>query len=91
MNDCPIHWGSAYKMLIHALKMEAAIETIILQHKHQDLAGFEISARDKRSLKELQAILEPFTKLAALSEADKSPTLPVVVPYYNLLLDTLST
>ena len=91
VGDCPTRWGSAYKMLTRALKMEDAVGTLTARYRRTDLANYVISVEEWQKLKILHGILEPFTKLAALSEADKCPTLPFVVPYYNLLLETLAT
>ena len=49
-----------------------------------------ISREEWSNLKTLHSLLEPFSKLATLFEADESPTLSLVVLYYDLLLETLT-
>ena len=88
LGDCPTRWGSAFKMISRALKMEDDVKAFTARYQRKT---YTISLDEWSILKTVHGLLQPFTKLATSSETDKYPGLPLVVPYYNLLLETLTT
>ena len=84
--DCVTRWGSTYKMIARAVKMEAAIEEYTLKYWSNGIVDYQILPEEWNTLKDINTILEPFTDLMSLSMIEKNPSLPFLVPYYNELL-----
>lgn len=82
--DCPTRWSSTYFFLKRALKLQAAINEIA---KDQDLRKNELQQEEWDILKEVFNFLESFAFITTYVEGTSYPTLSLVVPMYNKLLD----
>lgn len=82
--DCSTRWNSTYFLIQRALRLRAALTVQFEQLK------LPLDDEDWKSFTELDAFFNRFDKATNLCCADKYPTLSLVVPIYNVLMNQLS-
>ena len=84
--DYPERWSSTYFFLKRGLKLRPAIDDIA---EDQDLRKNKIQPDEWDILQEVFLFLEEFALVTAYIEGSEYPTLSLVLPMYNQLLNLL--
>jgi hypothetical protein len=84
--DCPTRWSSTYFFLKRSLKMRTALDEIA---KDQDLRKHKVQGNEWLILQEVFNFLKSFALITTYVEETSYPTLSLVVPMYNKLLNLL--
>lgn len=84
--DCPKQWSSTYFFLKRGLKLRRAIDEIA---KDQELCENELKEEEWLILEQVFSFLEKFALVTTYVETSHFPTLSLVIPMYNRLLNLL--
>ncbi|XP_057373479.1 uncharacterized protein LOC130694417 [Daphnia carinata] len=84
--DCREQWSSTYFFLKRGLKLRRAIDEIA---KDQELCQNELKEEDWLILEQVFSFLEKFALVTTYVETSHFPTLSLVIPMYNRLLNLL--
>jgi hypothetical protein len=103
--DCPTRWNSTYHMLISNLKLRKSIGDFILRQENltfeeevqDELGVVKVSVLKARSIpvqewdnvETIVDILEPIEEASKGMCAEKIPTLSLMMPYFDSILDML--
>ena len=71
-------------VLSRAIELEGAIEALSAEYPNNSITYGEWGVLKTQCL-----MLKPFSDITLRSKAEKSPTLPYVVPFFNILLKKL--
>ena len=86
--DVKTRWNSTYAMIHRALKCRAALDAMAASDVMEKYS-LEFTDNQWRLMQEIANVLEVFdTATKEMSKAD-SPTLPHVIPTYNLIIDEI--
>ena len=92
--DCKTRWNSTATMLQRILRLKQPVINFLLIHGKdltkpgEDLLTITSGAWNRFS--EIMTFLKPFNEATIMTSADKYPTLSVVVPLYNAILDHMN-
>ncbi|XP_057371912.1 uncharacterized protein LOC130692850 [Daphnia carinata] len=84
--DCPKRWSSTYFFLKRGLKLRPAFDKIA---EDQELSKNLLGEEDWISFRQMFSFLEEFTLVTTYIEANQHPTVSLVVPMCNRLLNLL--
>lgn len=82
--DVVTRWSSTYLFIKRALRLFPALEK--MSQKSEFIAN-QILPEDKKKIEEAFAFLKPFAESTKFIEAARYPTITMVVPLFNKLLD----
>ena len=85
MLDVCTRWNSTCDMIERSLKLKEAFTIFAMRHSPE----FMVNEHSWNRLKQVKEYLEPFRKATEASCMEKYPTLSIVVPWYNSLMDHL--
>lgn len=77
-------WSSAYEMVERAIKIRKGLDEVAMA---KDLRHVELSNDEWDQIEEVMAFLQPFAEATNDMEGSSYPTLNMVLPLYNLLID----
>lgn len=92
--DCKTRWNSTASMLERILRLKQPVINFLVIHGKdltnpgEDLLTIKTEAWDRFS--DIMNFLKPFNEATIMTSADKYPTLSVVVPLYNAILDHMN-
>lgn len=92
--DVPTRWNSTYDMLCRALRLQKPLQimfTELQRSKKRDDDSYCLEASDWDNFLQMAEFLKKFKEACEVSCGDKYPSVSVVVPLYNTLLDHVST
>ncbi|KAI9560793.1 hypothetical protein GHT06_011745 [Daphnia sinensis] len=84
--DCPKRWSSTYFFLKRGLKLRPALDKIA---EDKELCKNSLDEREWLSFQQMFSFLEEFTLVTTYIEANQHPTVSLVVPMCNRLLNLL--
>ncbi|KDQ06613.1 hypothetical protein BOTBODRAFT_91089, partial [Botryobasidium botryosum FD-172 SS1] len=82
LTDSPTRWDSTYNMT------DRAIESFILRPKQLELRQYILSEIEQAILQDIRQILSVPHATQQLLSAEKTPTLSVALPAYEVMIDT---
>ncbi len=88
--DVPTRWNSTYDMLTRALELQKPLQIIFLElngNRGADDETYLLDTSDWDKFGDITKFLAPFKEASEAASSDKYPSLSVVVPLYNSLLD----
>ncbi|CAI5458473.1 unnamed protein product [Closterium sp. Yama58-4] len=91
VQDSPTRWGSTYDMVDHTVALQNPI-TVYFASTHDDKKKVEsmcLTDADWETFQALKTFLSPFAKVSKVAEGAAYPTVSMVVPYYNGLIDAM--
>ncbi|CAI5522551.1 unnamed protein product [Closterium sp. Naga37s-1] len=95
VQDSPIRWGSTHAMIERFLELENSITVFLAstqglaKEDKEKVEKMRLSDEQWGMLRELKFFLSPFNKVSKAAEGTAYPTLSMVVPYYNGLIDAM--
>ncbi|CAI5476709.1 unnamed protein product [Closterium sp. Yama58-4] len=93
--DCETRWGSTFAMVARALRLRRPLSAHFSQvqgsskKEREKYASLRLTDDHWDARVALKAFLAPFNAITKAAEGSVYPTVTTIVPYYNLLLDTL--
>ncbi|CAI5470310.1 unnamed protein product [Closterium sp. Yama58-4] len=93
--DCDTRWGSTFAMVARALRLRRPLtshfanEQGTTKEEKDKYASLRMTDDHWAALVALKGFLAPFNAITKAAEGSAYPTVTTIVPYYNLLLDTL--
>ncbi|CAI5481561.1 unnamed protein product [Closterium sp. Yama58-4] len=89
--DCDTRWGSTFAMVARALRLRRPLTSHFAneQEEKDKYASLRMTDDHWAALVALKGFLAPFNAITKAAEGSAYPTVTTIVPYYNLLLDTL--
>ena len=85
--DVPTRWNSTSDMLQRALYLRTPLQCLFCELSQDSATSYELSNSDWAHLQEFYDFLFIFKEAPEMSCAGKYPTLSLIVPLYNSLLD----
>lgn len=84
--DVPTRWSSCYHMIKRCIVLQKGLDFVTANLK--ELRQYELAEEEWNLLSEIVNFLEPFAVTTKYIEGFKYPTLSLVIPLYNKLMDT---
>jgi hypothetical protein len=92
--DCKTRWNSTATMLERILRLkQPVINFLVIHGKDLTTPGEElltITSEAWNFFSDIMKFLKPFNEATIMTSADKYPTLSVIVPLYNAILDHMN-
>lgn len=85
--DVPTRWNSTFDMLNSALSSKNSLNFIV--ENSPELKCLKMSSQEWATVNSVKNFLVNFKALTTKIEGEKYPTLPMVVVYFNILLDAV--
>ncbi|CAB4421281.1 unnamed protein product [Rhizophagus irregularis] len=83
--DVSTRWNSTFDMINRALYLKEALNSLVLSEK--DLKNFVIMDDEWTELEKVKLFLENFKEITVLMSGSSYPTLSMLIPLYNALID----
>ncbi|GES82328.1 zinc finger BED domain-containing protein RICESLEEPER 2-like [Rhizophagus clarus] len=83
--DVSTRWNSTFDMINRALYLKEALNSLALSEK--DLKNFIITDDEWSELEKVKLFLEKFKEITVLMSGSLYPTLSMLIPLYNALID----
>ncbi|CAB4377007.1 unnamed protein product [Rhizophagus irregularis] len=83
--DMSTRWNSTFDMINRALYLKEALNSLALSEK--DLKNFVIMDDEWTELEKVKLFLEKFKEITVLMSGSSYPTLSMLIPLYNALID----
>ncbi|CAB5193439.1 unnamed protein product [Rhizophagus irregularis] len=83
--DVSTRWNSTFDMINRALYLKEALNSLALSEK--DLKNFVIMDDEWTELEKVKLFLEKFKEITVLMSSSSYPTLSMLIPLYNALID----
>ncbi|CAI5990944.1 unnamed protein product [Closterium sp. NIES-65] len=92
--DCEVRWGSTYAIVARALHLRRPLSAHFANEQgtmkeEKKYAALQITDDHGAALLALKGFLAPFNTITKAAKGSAYPTVTTIVPYYNLLLDSL--
>ncbi|EJF60363.1 hypothetical protein DICSQDRAFT_63070, partial [Dichomitus squalens LYAD-421 SS1] len=88
LRDCETRWSSTFLMVDRTLLLYPAIEDFVKHPSRADLTKYLLTVNDRAVLANIYQVLEVAHQAQQLVSAEKTPTLALVLPAYELLVDS---
>ncbi|KIO26788.1 hypothetical protein M407DRAFT_234245, partial [Tulasnella calospora MUT 4182] len=85
--DCPTRWSSVLILIRRLLILYPAIEKFLLSDGQEDIADFALDRADLLILQDVLQVLMSTHLVQELLSGEKTPTLGIAFPAYELLLE----
>ncbi|KAJ8582383.1 hypothetical protein M405DRAFT_921479, partial [Rhizopogon salebrosus TDB-379] len=85
LRDCPTRWSSTFKMIDRVLTLYPAIQSFLQEIQNSDLAHLSMDLKDLDVLRDIHQIIEVPHAAQELLAAERTPTLSMALPSYELL------
>ncbi|CAI5470304.1 unnamed protein product [Closterium sp. Yama58-4] len=95
VQDSPTRWNSTHDMVERAVVLQEPIDVFFMQTQglsatdKKKVERMRLSDADWETLHAVKTFLSPFAKVSKAAEGAAYPTVSMVVPYYNGLIDAL--
>ncbi|KAF9021837.1 hypothetical protein BDZ89DRAFT_957146 [Hymenopellis radicata] len=89
LRDVDTRWSSVYYMVDRLLYLYPAVERTANASDSDDLKSLCLNDLQRRILKDIRLFLHVFHSVQELGSAEKTPTLSIVLPLYEKLLQLL--
>ncbi|CAI5508389.1 unnamed protein product [Closterium sp. Naga37s-1] len=97
VQDSPTRWGSTHDMVEHAAVLQNPITVFFAQTQglsktdKKKVESLCLTDADWETLQAVKTFLSPFAKVSKAAEGAAYPTVSMVVPYYNGLIDAMES
>ncbi|CAI7879431.1 unnamed protein product [Closterium sp. NIES-54] len=97
VQDSPTRWGSTHDMVGRAGVLQNPITVFFAQTQglsktdKKKVESLRLTDADWETLQAVKTFLSPFAKVSKAAEGATYPTVSMVVPYYNGLIDTMES
>ncbi|CAI5496570.1 unnamed protein product [Closterium sp. Naga37s-1] len=97
VQDSPTRWGSTHDMVERAGVLQNPITVFFAQTQSlsktdkKKVESLRLTDADWETLQAVKTFLSPFAKVSKAAEGAAYPTLSMVVPYYNGLIDAMES
>ncbi|CAI7815082.1 unnamed protein product [Closterium sp. NIES-54] len=97
VQDSPTHWGSTHGMVERAGVLQNPITVFFAQTQglsktdKKKVESLRLTDADWETLQAVKTFLSPFAKVSKAAEGAAYPTVSMVVPYYNGLIDAMES
>ncbi|CAI7771667.1 unnamed protein product [Closterium sp. NIES-54] len=97
VQDSPTRWGSTHDMVERAAVLQNPITVFFAQTQglsktdKKKVESLRLTDADWETLQAVKTFLSPFTKVSKAAEGAAYPTVLMVVPYYNGLIDAMES
>ncbi|CAI5470434.1 unnamed protein product [Closterium sp. Yama58-4] len=88
VQDSPTRWGSTHDMVERAGVLQEPINGLSATDKKK-VESLRLTDADWDTLHAVKALLSPFARVSKAAEGAAYPTVSMVLPYYNGLIDAL--
>ncbi|EJF59222.1 hypothetical protein DICSQDRAFT_65365 [Dichomitus squalens LYAD-421 SS1] len=88
LRDCETRWSSTFLMMDRTLLLYPAIEDFVKHPSRADLSKYLLMANDRAVLADIYQVLEVAHQAQQLVSSERTPTLALVLPAYELLVDS---
>ncbi|CAI7907274.1 unnamed protein product [Closterium sp. NIES-53] len=97
VQDSPTRWGSTHDMVERAAVLQNPITVFFAQTQglsktdKKKVESLRLTDADWETLQAVETFLSPFAKVSKAAEGAAYPTVSMVVPYYNGLIDAMES
>ncbi|CAI7926974.1 unnamed protein product [Closterium sp. NIES-54] len=97
VQDSPTRWGSTHDMVERAAVLQNPITVFFAQTQgfsktdKKKVESLRLTDADWETLQAVKTFLSPFAKVSKAAEGAAYPTVSMVVPYYNGLIDAMES
>ncbi|KAG2124354.1 hypothetical protein DEU56DRAFT_744665, partial [Suillus clintonianus] len=86
LRDCSTRWSSTFKMIDRVLTLHPAIQSFLQEIQNADIAHLSMDSKDIDVLRDIHQIIEVPHAAQELLASERTPTLSMALPAYELLL-----
>ncbi|KAG1731187.1 uncharacterized protein EDB91DRAFT_1058878, partial [Suillus paluster] len=86
LRDCSTRWSSTFKMIDRVLTLHPAIQSFLQEIQNADIAHLSMDSKDIDVLCDIHQIIEVPHAAQELLASERTPTLSMALPAYELLL-----